>query len=194
MTNPRQVESSSESMLHTPDTILEFWFEEIIPRQWWSQSDEFDGIIKSRFGSALSAAARCELFGWRETANGRLAEIMVLDQFSRNIHRGQAQAFACDSLALALAQEAVAVKADLELDPAHRAFLYMPYMHSESALIHALAVSLFSTPGMEGNRDFELRHKAIIDRFGRYPHRNAVLGRASTPEENEFLKTPGSSF
>ena len=118
----------------------------------------------------------------------------MLDQFSRNINRGEAQAFANDALALGLAQEAVAAGADRLLAPAERAFLYMPYMHSESAAIHALAVALFSQPGLEHNLDFELRHKAIIDRFGRYPHRNAVLGRASTAEEAAFLQTPGSSF
>ena len=177
-----------------PDTVLAFWFEEVTPKQWWTQSVEFDCQVESRFGEVNAAAARCELYGWRETANGRLAEIVVLDQFSRNIFRGQPRAFARDPLALALAQEGVAAKADLELDPAHRAFLYMPYMHSESAVIHEIAVALFSAPGMDGNLNFELRHKEIIDRFGRYPHRNAVLGRTSTPEEIEFLKMPGASF
>jgi uncharacterized protein (DUF924 family) len=182
------------AMPPTPDSILAFWFEEITPKQWWAQSTEFDRQVESRFGEVHAAAARCELYGWRETANGRLAEVIVLDQFARNIFRGQPRAFSCDPLALALAQEAVAAKADLELDPAHRAFLYMPYMHSESAAIHTLAISLFNQPGMEGNLDFERRHKEIIDRFGRYPHRNAIVERASTPEEIEFLKTPGSSF
>jgi len=177
-----------------PDIILAFWFDEITPKQWWTQSEAFDRQVESRFGAMLEAAARCELFGWRETAGGRLAEIIVLDQFSRNIHRGTARAFANDPLALALAQAAVSLKFDRELDATRRAFLYMPYMHSESPAIHSVAVSLFSTPGMEGNSEFELRHKAIIDRFGRYPHRNAILGRTSTPEEIEFLKTPGSSF
>jgi len=182
------------AMSPTPEHILAFWFEEITPKQWWAQSTEFDRQVESRFGEVHAAAARCGLYGWRETANGRLAEVIVLDQFARNIFRGQPRAFACDPLALALAQEGVAAKADLELDPAHRAFLYMPYMHSESAAIHEIAVALFGAPGMDGNLNFELRHKAIIDRFGRYPHRNAILGRASTPEESEFLKTPGSSF
>ncbi|MFA6314286.1 MAG: DUF924 family protein [Sterolibacterium sp.] len=181
-------------MLHLPDAILAFWFDEIAPRQWWAQSDDLDRHIESRFGAVHAAAARCELHGWRATASGRLAEIIVLDQFSRNIFRGQPRAFPCDPLVLALAQEAVAAKADHELDPPHRAFLYMPYMHSESPAIHAIAISLFSQPGMEGNLDFERRHKEIVDRYGRYPHRNAILGRASTPEESEFLKTPGSSF
>ena len=182
------------SILPTPDDVIGFWFKELTPRQWWVKSDDLDRQIALRFGALLVAAGRCELFGWRDCAAGRLAEIIVLDQFSRNIHRDSAQAFAFDALALALAQEAVANHADRDLDPVQRAFLYMPYMHSESPVIHALALSLFGAPGMEKNLDFALRHKAIIDRFGRYPHRNAILGRVSTPEEIEFLKTPGSSF
>jgi uncharacterized protein (DUF924 family) len=115
----------------------------------------------------------------------------VLDQFSRNMHRNTPLAFAADPLALALAQTAVALGADLEVDLRHRAFFHMPYMHSESRAIHEQALLLFTA---DGDPDYELRHKAIIDRFGRFPHRNAVLGRTSTPEELEFLKTPGSSF
>ena len=178
----------------TVDSILAFWFEEITSKQWWISSNDFDRQIESRFGAVHAAACRCELYGWRESAAGRLAEIIVLDQFSRNIHRNDPRAFACDALALVLAQTAIAAGADQSLDAVHRAFLYMPYMHSESPAIHSVALSLFGAAGMEGNLDFELRHKAIIDRFGRYPHRNAILGRTSTPEEIEFLKTPGSSF
>ncbi len=183
-----------ESTPQTPESILAFWFDEISPQQWWVAADDFDRQIAARFGAVHAAAERCELYAWRASANGRLAEIIVLDQFSRNIHRGRPQAFANDALALALAQTAIAAEADQALVAARRAFLYLPYMHSESPAIHAVAVSLFGAPGLEGNLDFELRHKAIIDRFGRYPHRNAILGRSSTPEEIEFLKTPGSSF
>ncbi|MFZ4537218.1 DUF924 family protein [Propionivibrio sp.] len=182
------------SIADTPDTVLGFWFEEIAPRQWWARSDDLDRVIASRFGALLAVAARCELYCWRASGAGRLAEIIVLDQFSRNVHRDQPQAFACDPMALVLAQEAVAGHADNEFDAVRGAFLYMPYMHSESAVIHRVAAALFGAPGMEQNLDFELRHKAIIDRFGRYPHRNEILGRISTPEEIEFLKTPGSSF
>ena len=177
-----------------PEAVLQFWFEEIFPKQWWEKSASFDALVKARFGVLLTAAQRCELFAWRATPEGRLAEIIVLDQFARNIHRDQAAAFASDPLALALAQVAVDVHADGALPLEQRAFLYMPFMHSESRLIHALAVALFSAPGMDFNLQFELRHQAIIERFGRYPHRNAVLGRLSTPDEIEFLKTPGSSF
>ena len=118
----------------------------------------------------------------------------MLDQFSRNVYRDTPHAFAQDALALALAQELVASGQDHKLPLAQRSFAYMPSMHSESALVHAQAVSLFSQPGMEDTLRFELLHKAIIDRFGRYPHRNAILGRSSTTQELAFLSEPGSSF
>ena len=134
------------------------------------------------------------MFEWRREPEGRLAEILVLDQFSRNMYRGTALAFASDTLALALAQEAVAVGADLALPQMRRLFVYMPYMHSESRAIHQVAEPLFRERAAQDNYDFELRHKAIIDRFGRYPHRNEALGRRSTPEELAFLAQPGSRF
>ena len=140
------------------------------------------------------AASQGELAGWRGSAGGRLAEIIVLDQFSRNIYREEVRAFARDGMALILAQEAVRAGIDKDLTDAQRPFLYMPYMHSESALIHEHAVELFASLGNESNLRFELRHKAIIDRFGRYPHRNLILGRPSTPQEEKFLSEPGSRF
>ena len=176
------------------DSILEFWFREIPPKAWFQKSEAFDDEVAARFGETLDAAVRGELWAWRQTPLGRLAEVIVIDQFSRNIHRGRPESFSHDPLALVLAQSAVEQGADLDLEPDARAFLYMPYMHSESALIHVEAVRLFSHPGLERNLDFELRHKAVIDRFGRFPHRNAILGRASTLEEEAFLLTPGSSF
>ncbi|MDQ7731656.1 DUF924 family protein [Halomonas sp. SpR1] len=174
--------------------VLDFWFEELTPAQWFKKDLEMDRLIAERFGAMHAQAAQCECYPWRQTAEGRLAEIIVLDQFSRNIYRDDARAFATDALALALAQEAVAAGADAPLSSEQRVFLYMPYMHSESAAIHELAMQLFDQPGLENNLDFEVRHKAIIDRFGRYPHRNALLGRASSDEELNFLKQPGSSF
>jgi len=135
-----------------------------------------------------------ELYGWRSTDLGRLAEIIVLDQFSRNIFRDQSLAFAWDAQALVLAQEAVTAGVLEQLEFSQQAFLIMPYMHSESKIIHEQAIKLFSRPGLEFNLDFEKRHKVIIDRFGRYPHRNEILGRQSSAEEEEFLKQPGSAF
>jgi uncharacterized protein (DUF924 family) len=171
--------------------VLEFWFDPRHEAHWWKRSDAFDALIAERFGALHVAATRCELWDWRTSPQGRLAEIIVLDQFSRNLHRNSALAFAADPLALALAQTAVALGADLEVDVRQRAFFHMPYMHSESRAIHEQALQLFTA---DGDPEYERRHKAIIDRFGRFPHRNAALGRESTPEEIEFLKTPGSSF
>jgi uncharacterized protein (DUF924 family) len=177
-----------------PQSILHFWFTELTPKQHFAKDAELDDAIRTRFGATLEAAARCELFAWRVTPEGRLAEVLVLDQFSRNVWRDTPRAFAQDALALALAQELVASGQDRSLPVAQRSFAYMPYMHSESALIHEQAVVLFSQPGMEDTLRFELQHKTIIDHFGRYPHRNAILGRSSTAEELAFLNEPGSSF
>jgi uncharacterized protein (DUF924 family) len=174
--------------------VLQFWFHEITPAQWWKVDPAFDRLIADRFGELHGQATKAELFGWRVDPRGRLAEIIVLDQFSRNIFRGDRRAFESDALALALAQEAVATKADAALTTEEKAFLYMPYMHSESRTIHAVAERLFRENAPKSSHDFELRHKAIIDRFGRYPHRNAMLGRESTSEEVAFLAEPGSSF
>jgi uncharacterized protein (DUF924 family) len=174
--------------------ILKFWFEEIDPSQWWKKDDAFDQLIRARFSEIHARATRCELYDWRADARGRLAEIIVLDQFSRNMFRGSPLSFASDPLALALAQEAVAVKADLALSPTERSFVYLPFMHSESLKIHALAMDLYQRNGIQSNLDFEIRHKQIIERFGRYPHRNGILGRSSTEEELEFLQQPCSGF
>ncbi|BFM15934.1 DUF924 family protein [Maricurvus nonylphenolicus] len=174
--------------------VLNFWFEEIDPKQWWQVDAEFDKTIEKRFGQLLQRASLAELFIWRETDLGRLAEIIVLDQFSRNVFRNSPQAFSQDPMALVLAQEAVAQGALERLDDNERCFLLMPYMHSESAAVHLEAEKLFKQYTPENNYDFELRHKEIIDRFGRYPHRNSIVGRESTQEEIEFLKQPGSSF
>lgn len=174
--------------------VLNFWFHEIKPSQWWKKDDDFDRMIERRFSGIHARACRCELHEWRTTAQGRLAEIIVLDQFSRNMYRNSPQAFAHDPLALALAQEAVAAQADALLDVPQRSFLFMPYMHSESLSIHAIAMKLFESKCSPESFEFEKQHQQIIAEFGRYPHRNVVLGRTSTDEEMEFLKKPGSSF
>jgi uncharacterized protein (DUF924 family) len=174
--------------------VLNFWFQEIGEAGWWRGDARLDRQITQRFAELHARATRCELYAWRTLPHGRLAEIIVLDQFSRNMFRDSARAFAYDSLALALAQEAIAAHVDEALNPVERSFLYVPFMHSESPAIHQIAVGLFHANGIEVNFDFELKHKEIIDRFGRYPHRNSALGRASTPGELEFLKQPGSRF
>jgi uncharacterized protein (DUF924 family) len=177
------------------EKVLKFWFEELKPPQRFQKDAELDRLMRERFEKIHTQACQGELFTWRETVLGRLAEVIVLDQFSRNIFRDSAKAFTQDSLALVLAQEAIRTGRHLtDLNLEQRSFLYMPFMHSESLPIHHIAVDLFSEKGMEYSLDFEFRHKAIIEMFGRYPHRNSVLGRASTTEEIEFLKKPGSSF
>ena len=177
----------------TATDVLAFWFDEIAPAQWWKVDPAFDALIAERFGTLHAQAVQAELWAWRTTPEGRLAEVIVLDQFSRNLHRGTARAFAADALALGLAQEAVARGDDLALPPERRAFLFMPYMHSESRAVHAVAEPLFAERAPHV-LDFEQRHRAIVDRFGRYPHRNGALGRVSTPEELAFLQQPGSRF
>lgn len=177
-----------------PKPILHFWFTELTPKQHFAKDPALDETIRTRFGATLEAAARCELYEWRATPEGRLAEIVVLDQFSRNVYRDTARAFAQDALALALAQELVSSGKDLSLPLSQLSFAYMPYMHSESARVHEQGVALFAQPGLDDSLHAALRHQAIIQRFGRYPHRNALLGRRSTPEEQTFLLEPGFSF
>lgn len=175
-------------------TILDFWFKEISPQKWWAKDAAFDQLIRQRFSDIHQQATRGELFGWRVTAEGRLAEIIILDQFSRNMFRDSARAFAQDSVALILAQEAIFNDSDKVIPLEWRSFMYMPFMHSESLTIHEQAVKIFNQPGFEYNLEFELKHKVIIEKFGRYPHRNELLGRESSAEEREFLLQADSSF
>lgn len=174
--------------------INDFWFNQISPSQHWVKDTQFDLLITTRFSVIHRAARLGELAQWREYDEGRLAEILILDQFSRNMFRDTAKSFAFDGQALVLSQEAINRGIDLKLPPSRRCFLYMPFMHSESIEIHKQALRLFNQPGLEDNYDFEMAHYQIIEKFGRYPHRNKILGRTSTPDELEFLEQPGSSF
>ncbi len=177
-----------------PEDVINFWFVEISPEFWFKKDEAFDQRLIQNYSDCYWAASRGELSHWRNSAEGRLAEIIVLDQFARNMFRGQAQAFLYDNLALILAQEAINLKLDEPLIASKKAFMYMPFMHSESPLIHQQAVKLFSQPGLENNLNFEHKHFDIIKQFGRYPHRNETLGRQSSEAEIEFLSRPGSSF
>lgn len=175
--------------------INDFWFSEPVREKWWSKDAAFDQEIGDRFTEVYQQARAGGLLAWREMPDGRLAQIIVLDQFPRNMFRDRPEAFASDDMARQCVRDAVAAGADQFLSPQQLAFLYMPLMHSESLTDHEEAVRLYSSlPELETNLDFELKHKAIIDRFGRYPHRNEILGRVSTPEEIEFLQKPDSSF
>ncbi|NQZ58089.1 MAG: DUF924 domain-containing protein [Lentisphaeraceae bacterium] len=174
--------------------VINFWFGEIDEKQWFVKDENFDELLRQRFSGLHHQALNCELYSWRRTPFGRLAEIIILDQFSRNMFRDTPKAFAADSQALCLAQEAVQLKLDVDLALNQKSFLYMPYMHSESAVIHQIAIKLFTQPGLEENLKYEQKHQVIIGRFKRYPHRNDILGRVSTDEEIAFLEGPGSSF
>lgn len=178
----------------THEDVMTFWFSELEPKQWWVKDLALDEQIKHRFGAVHHQAHAGELAFWRNTARGSLAEVIVLDQFSRNIFRDAPESFASDPLALALAQTAISKGFDRELTQTECGFLYMPFMHSESPLVHLEAVKLIQQLDSPGQLDFEYKHKAIIDKFGRYPHRNTILGRTSTEEELAFLQQPNSSF
>ena len=186
--------AKEDQMTISYNEIIKFWFEEITPEQMWSKDVKFDALIAQRFGDVHEKAIRGELGSWRANALGTLAEIIILDQFSRNIYRDTPAAFANDALALKLAEEAIEKNYDKEIDISFLSFLYMPFMHSESSEVHKRAVEIFNQKGLEGAYQFELKHKVIIDRFGRYPHRNKILGRESTAEEIVFLREPDSSF
>jgi len=173
--------------------VLNFWFNELTPDMWWAKNDALDESIRTRFSSIHERGRNGELYTWRDTPEGALAEIIVLD-FSRNMYRNTPKAFEFDPLALVLAQFAIRNNFHKSLNNIQCSFLYLPFMHSESALIHNIAVELYTQLGEPLNLEFELKHKAIIDRFGRYPHRNKILGRQSTEQELEFLLQPDSSF
>ncbi|MES2297405.1 MAG: DUF924 family protein [Pseudomonadota bacterium] len=188
--------------------VLDFWF---LPAhsegfgksrpEWFRKDAQFDAAIRMRFGTALELAVAGGLRDWDQQlgAAGTLARIIVLDQFSRNAGRDTPAAFAGDALALAAAQQLVASGADQTLLPVQRWFAYMPFEHAEDAAMQEQAVALFAAlaaqaPGYEGVLDYAHRHRGVIARFGRFPHRNAILGRASTEAELAYLSEPGAGF
>ncbi|RKP43715.1 DUF924 family protein [Trinickia fusca] len=186
--------------------VLDFWFgAPDSPRfgradsRWFARDDAFDAELTARFAPTLASACSGELDDWQRTPLGALALILVLDQFSRNLHRGHAQAFAGDARALAAAQQLVRTQADRLLPTSHhRVFAYLPFEHAESLEAQRESVRLFDAlaeeTGERGNLEYAIRHWEIVERFGRFPHRNVVLGRTSTDEERAFLLEPNSSF
>jgi uncharacterized protein (DUF924 family) len=177
-------------MMVEPEAILAFWYSELKPADWWAANPELDRQIAERFGETHAHLALGEGFPWRGTARGRLAEIIVLDQFSRQLFRGQGRAFAQDGMALVLAQEAVAGGFDAGLSTDEKAFLYMPLMHSESLVVHAMAAPLFAALGGDYLKA-AAGHLEVLKRFGRYPKRNVALRRASTAEELAYIAEGG---
>jgi uncharacterized protein (DUF924 family) len=173
--------------------VLGFWFQELREADWFARSVLLDEQIRIRFLSLHEQVVNSEGSGLT-TARPLLAAVVVLDQFSRNLFRGTPRAFAADPLARRLARQTIAQGFDAAMASAERLFLYMPFEHSEDRADQVLAVDLMRALGREDWTRYAEAHKAIIDRFGRYPHRNAALGRASTPEELAFLQEPGSAF
>ncbi len=200
-------------MQHVRDELLSLWFgdnpvDSSVAAEkkqlWWGHSAETDEMLRERFGTACASAAVGILNHWTGSPRGRLALILLLDQVPRAIHRGQPEAFALDADARRVAEQGLASGADRLLRPIERVFFYLPFEHSEELLDQERSVALFrelagSIP--ESDREtfdyfleYAVRHHAVVLRFGRFPHRNAVLGRQSTPEEVAFLEQPGSSF
>lgn len=176
--------------------ILHFWFEETQPAQWFQKNPDFDQLIRERFlaNYRLAADGVCDL--WRDDSDGCLALCIILDQFPRNMFRGQPEAFATDPKALLVARHAIARGFDQTQPPVRRRFLYLPFEHSESAMDQERSVALFQSMQADDplGYDYALRHQAVIDQYGRFPHRNAILGRQNTPEEHEYLAQPDSGF
>ena len=177
--------------MRSAQDVLNFWFVDHGPDDWFAGSADFDALIAAEFADTHAAVARGEAWEWRATPEGRLAEIIVLDQFSRQLFRKRPEAFAQDKMALALAQEMVAQGLDLEFEQPRRGFIYLPYMHAESALVQAESVRLYEGLGDENQLNYAKAHKETVDRFGRFPFRNAPLGRKSTAEEEAYMAEQG---
>ncbi len=200
----------------TPDDVLSYWFAELaepsaspqaVPSttsRWFKGGPAVDEEIRQRFGDAREPARRGELDGWTATPRGTLALLLLLDQFPRNVYRDDPRSFASDAHGLAIARAAVARGDDLQVLPVQRTFFYLPFEHSEDLADQRIAVEKIRAnhAGAQGEVkalleqtvDYAVRHQEVIARFGRFPHRNKIVGRPSTPEEEEFLKQPGSSF
>lgn len=185
--------------------ILEFWFQgepDLFRRAWFQRDDAFDAAIRNRFGALPARGLDGALDGWAATPEGALALLLVLDQFPRNLHRGTATAFACDAKARTVARDAVlARRLDQRLTATQRVFLYLPFEHSEAMADQHLSVALFeglrdhaAHAAKDNAIDYAWRHWHVIRRFGRFPHRNAALGRESTPAEQAYLAQPGAGF
>jgi uncharacterized protein (DUF924 family) len=188
------------------EAILDFWFGApgsaeygSARRTWFVKDEAFDAAIRERFGTAIERALRGELEAWAETPRPALAQVLLLDQFTRNAFRGSARAFAGDARALAAASRMVGARQDESIAPFMRGFVYLPFEHAESLAMQDEAVRLFArlaaeAPEQAGMLDYAHRHRAVIERFGRFPHRNDILGRRSTAEEIAFIAQPGSGF
>lgn len=181
-------------MTETPETVLAFWFDELTPEDWFVKNDDLDRRITDRFTGLHLALSRGISEEWRATPEARLALIIVFDQFPRNIYRASPLAFATDALALKEAKSALAIGADQSVGEDRRAFFYMPFEHAEDIAEQVRCVALFEALGNANYLDYAHRHHDVIKRYGRFPHRNDILGRTSTAEEKTYLAEPGAGF
>ncbi len=172
-----------------PTDVLEFWYSDEMRTKWFASTPPLDALIKTQFEAIWDAALRGELADWRNSADGCLALVIILDQFPLNMFRGTTKSFASEARSRDIARHAVGQGFDKRIDPARLAFLYMPFMHSEDLADQDLSVQLFEAAGLENNLRFAQHHREIIRRFGRFPHRNAILGRVSTAEETVYLNS-----
>lgn len=177
-----------------PDHVLHFWFESLRPEDWYRSDLGLDDFVRGKLGGLHDLAVQGELDHWPEVPEGALALIILLDQVPRNIHRDGPRAFASDDRARAVLARALEAGHDKRLTKRKRAFLYMPLMHSEELSDQDHCVALFRALGVENNLDFAIRHRDIIKRFGRFPHRNTILGRECSAGEEEYLSQPGAGF
>ena len=184
----------ADTAARTAEDVLAFWFGPEARDRWFAKDEAFDALLERRLGALATAAAEGRLDAWTGTPRGTLALVILLDQVPRNLHRGDREAFAQDERARRVAARAVDSREDAGLAPVERHFLYLPLEHSEELADQERAVELIGALGDAEWLDYALRHRAVIARFGRFPHRNAALGRASTPEEEAFLAGPGSPY
>ena len=181
----------SESAMNTPDAVLTFWFVTHNEADWFGAKPEFDAELARYFTATHAWVAAGNATAWRVSPDGRLAEIIVLDQFSRQLYRKRPEAFASDPLALMLARELVAGGGDLALEPRRRMFVYLPFMHSEDLADQERCVALSKASGDDDSTKWAIVHRDIIRDFGRFPHRNHALGRINTPDEQAWLDAGG---
>ena len=172
-----------------PKDIIDFWFSEDSRKRWFNSTPEFDRLLSERYLETWEQARRGQLDHWMQSAEGCLALVIVLDQFPLNMFRNSAQSYATEARSREVARQAIENKFDQALDADRKAFLYMPFMHSENLEDQELALELFAQPGLEANLRFARHHHAIVARYGRFPHRNAALGRSSTDAEIEYLNS-----
>lgn len=190
--DPSRARSNASNALATPCEILDLWFAEATRPMWFNSTQEFDREVRARFEATYQAGKRGELTDWERDVDGALALVILFDQFPHHMYRQQAESFAMEAQARAIARRILWRELDRTLAPERQAFAYLPFMHSENLADQEQSVQLFSQPGLENNLKWALHHRDIVRRFGRFPHRNVISGRTSTAAEIEYLQAQGS--